>query len=551
MRLLDEGLSARLTLVSAPAGFGKTTLLAQWLQRSGDGGPARPPVAWVSLDARDSDPGTFWSYVLTALQSAMPHVGGQELLPLLRGSDCPPVQQVLVSLLNELAVDPTDVVLVLDDYHVIESREIDEAMSFLLEHAPPGLHVVLTSRSDPAMPLARLRARRELVEVRVTDLRFTPDEAATYLIDTMGLRLTPSQVRILERRTEGWIAALQLAALSLSKREDVDSFVSGFTGDDRYIVDYLVEEVLHSQPEHTEAFLLQTSILDRLTGTLCQEVTGQGEATAILQALDRANMFLVPLDDQRRWYRYHHLFADVLRTRLHEQHPGLVAELHRRASGWYERHGERNEAIEHSLTAEDFAHAAALIEREVPETRKQRQESALLGWLERLPDELVRTHPVLCVAYAGTLLATGTVEGVEQRLLDAERCLDSFDRAQLAAQADQTEYATADDAQIHGLPGWVALYRAAQALLGGRPLATVDHARVALRLLADDDLIGRAAAAALLGLASWGRGELDQAHQAYAVCSSLFRRAGHVSDVLACAITLADIVALKGVSVRR
>ena len=241
MRLLDEGLSARLTLVSAPAGFGKTTLLAQWLQRSGDGGPARPPVAWVSLDARDSDPGTFWSYVLTALQSAMPHVGGQELLPLLRGSDRPPVQQVLVALLNELAVDPTDVVLVLDDYHVIESREIDEAMSFLLEHAPPGLHVVLTSRSDPAMPLARLRARRELVEVRVTDLRFTPDEAATYLIDTMGLRLQPSQVRILERRTEGWIAALQLAALSLSKREDVDSFVSGFTGDYRYIVDYLVE----------------------------------------------------------------------------------------------------------------------------------------------------------------------------------------------------------------------------------------------------------------------------------------------------------------------
>ena len=313
MQLLDEGLFARLTLVSAPAGFGKTTLLAQWLHRTAEGGAPRPLVAWVSLDVRDSDPVTFWSYVLTALQSAMPHVGGPELA-LLQAADRPPMQQMLISVLNDLAADFTDVVLVLDDYHVIESREIDDAMAFLLENAPPGLHVVLTSRSDPAIPLARLRARRELIEVRVTDLRFTPDEAATYLTHTMSLRLTATEVRMLEQRTEGWIAALQLAALSMAKHQDVTGFVASFTGDDRYIVDYLVEEVLHSQPAHTEAFLLQTSILDRLSGALCDEVTRQVESTATLQALDRANMFLVPLDDQRRWYRYHHLFADVDRA---------------------------------------------------------------------------------------------------------------------------------------------------------------------------------------------------------------------------------------------
>jgi LuxR family maltose regulon positive regulatory protein len=545
MQLLDEGLSARLTLVSAPAGFGKTTLIAQWLHGTAERGPAQPSVAWVSLDARDSDPDTFWSYVFTALQSALPHIGGQELG--LRAADSPPVQQVLAGVLNDLAADSTDVVLVLDDYHAIESREIDEAMSFLFEHAPQGLHVVLTSRSDPAFPLARLRARRELVEVRATDLRFTPDEAATYLNETMGLRLTASQVRELEQRTEGWIAALQLAALSLAKHEDVAGFVAAFTGDDRYIVDYLVEEVLQSQPPKTEAFLLQTSVLDRLTGALCDEVTGQVDSTAILHALDRANMFLVPLDDQRRWYRYHHLFADVLRTRLDEQRPEQVAELHRRASGWYARNGERAEAIEHSLAAADFSRAATLIEAEVPETRKQRRETTLAAWLGRLPDDLVRAHPVLCVAYAGTLLATGTVQGVHQRLLDAEQYLDSAERADLVVEEAAADDAALTREQVRSLRGWVALYRSAHALVEGRPLPMVEqYAGIALDLLEDDDLIGRAAAAALQGLAAWGRGQLEEAHQAYALSSSLFRKAGHVSDVLACTITMADIRRAQG-----
>jgi LuxR family maltose regulon positive regulatory protein len=454
---------------------------------------------------------------------------------------------MLVSVLNDLAADSTEAVLVLDDYHVIESREIDDAVAFLLEHAPLGLHVVLTSRSDPAIPLARLRARRELIEVRVADLRLTPDEATTYLTRTMGLPLTASEVRMLEQRTEGWIAALQLAALSLAAHEDVSGFVASFTGDDRYIVDYLVEEVLHSQPARTEAFLLQTSILDRLTGALCDEVTGQVEGTATLQALDRANMFLVPLDDQRRWYRYHHLFADVLRTRLQEQRPDQVAELHRRASDWYERNGEATEAIEHSLAAADFRRAATLIEAVVPETRKQRREGTLLTWLEKLPDELVRARPALSIAYAGTLLATGAVLGVNERLIDAEQCLDRLALPYAAVTDGPAGTAVLGVAQVRSLRGWVALYRSALALVEGGPLGTVEQfASTALALLEEQDRIGRAAAAALLGLAAWGRGELQEAHQAYALASSLFRAAGHISDVLACTITLADIRRAQG-----
>ncbi len=357
---LDHGTASKLTLVSAPAGFGKTTLLTEWLAAS----PAAPGnerlAAWLSLDRADNDPASFWAYVIAALRTVAPGIG-ESALALLHAPQPPPIETVLTVLLNDLGAIAADVVLVLDDYHVIDAPEVQDGMTFLLDHLPPGLHVVIASRADPALPLARLRARGELAEIRAAELRFTPDEAAAYLNEMVGLQLTAQDVAALEGRTEGWIAALQLAALSMQGRDDVAGFIAGFAGDDRYVVDYLAEEVLQRQTDRVQAFLLQTSILGRLSGPLCDAVTGDGGGKAMLEALDRGNLFLVPLDDRRRWYRYHHLFADVLQARLLDEQPGQVPELHRRASAWYAQNGEQSLAIGHALAAGDFGRAADLV----------------------------------------------------------------------------------------------------------------------------------------------------------------------------------------------
>ena len=359
---LDRGAASKLTLVSAPAGFGKTTLLTEWLA-AGPAGPAGERLAaWLSLDRGDNDPASFWTYVIAALRTVAAGVG-DSALALLQAPRPPPIETVLTALLNELGALAGDIVLVLDDYHVIDAREVQDAMAFLLDHLPAQLHVVIAGRADPALPLARLRARGELAEIRAAGLRFTPDEAAAYLNEMMGLQLTARDVAALEGRTEGWIAALQLAALSMQGRDDVAGFIAGFAGDDRYVVDYLAEEVLQRQPGRVQAFLLQTSILGRLSGPLCDAVTGQDGGKAMLAALDRGNLFLVPLDDRRRWYRYHQLFADVLQARLLDEQPGQLPDLHRRASAWYEQNGDPSEAISHALAGEDFDRAADLVER--------------------------------------------------------------------------------------------------------------------------------------------------------------------------------------------
>ena len=380
---LDRGIASKVMLVSAPAGFGKTTLLTEWLAA----GPAAPAdqrvAAWLSLDRGDNDPVSFWTYVIAALRTVASGVG-ESALALLHAPQPPPIETVLTELLNDLGAIPGDIVLVLDDYHVVDAREVQDGMAFLLDHLPAGLHVVIASRTDPALPLARWRARGELVEIRAAELRFTPDEAAAYLNEMMGLQLTARDVAALEGRTEGWIAALQLAALSMQGRDDVAGFIAGFAGDDRYVVDYLVEEVLQRQPDRVQAFLLQTSILGRLSGPLCDAVTGQGGGKAMLEALDRGNLFLVPLDDRRRWYRYHHLFADVLQARLLDEQAGQVPELHRRASAWYQQNGEPSAAIGHALAAGDFGRAADLVELAIPAMRRTRQEATVRGWLEVL-----------------------------------------------------------------------------------------------------------------------------------------------------------------------
>jgi LuxR family maltose regulon positive regulatory protein len=535
---LDAGSAAALTLVSAPAGFGKTTLLADWLVSEDGSDTGQRSVAWLSLDRGDDEPRSFWSCVIAALQRVAPGVGVSELA-LLAASQPPPIELLLTTLLNDLGSGDGDLVLVLDDFHLIESRDVQDAMSFLLDRLPPRLRLVIVTRADPPLPLARLRARGELVEIRAADLRFTPEECAAYLTDTMGLALTADDVAALDGRTEGWIAALQLAALSLQGRDDVTGFIDGFTGDDRYIVDYLLEEVLRRQPQRVRDFLLQTSLLSRLEGSLCDAVTGSSGGRATLEALDRGNLFVVPLDDRRRWYRYHHLFADVLRSCLAEETPDLVPLLHRRASDWYFEHGDLPGAVEHALAGGHVDRAAAVVEMALPALSRDRQEAAVRAWVEQLPEAVLAARPVLSNGYAGALLSTGRVEGVERHLRDAERWLDSPGDADHAMQV-------VDEEGWRLLPAGVAVHRAGLALTTGDPTATVTHAQRALGLLQEEDHLGRAAASALIGLASWSGGELERARGAYETSLVSMHRAGHLADVLGLSIALADIQVTQG-----
>jgi LuxR family transcriptional regulator, maltose regulon positive regulatory protein len=539
---LINGLTHRaesaLTLVSAPAGFGKTTLLTEWLAEWLAVAPVEGrSAAWLSLDERDNDPALFWRYLVAALEAAAPGVGSNALG--LLQTPQPSTEAVLATLLNDLNAVANDVVLVLDDFHVIETPDVQTGIAFLLENLPPRIHLVIAARADPSLPLARLRGRGELVEVRAAELRFTPDEAAGYLNGAMGLALTPEEVDALEGRTEGWIAALQLAALSMQGREDVAGYIAGFAGDDRYIVDYLAEEVLQRQPEQIRGFLLQTSILSRLTGSLCDAVTGQDDGKVTLEALDRANLFLVPLDDRRRWYRYHHLFADVLQAHLRGEQAGRLPELHLRASDWYEQNGDRAEAIDHALAGADVERAAELVERSIPDLRRNRQEATLRSWLEALPEELYRIRPVLSMGFAASLMARGDIEGVEERLRQAERWL--------GPATDQvSEMVVVDEEAFRTLPTAISMYRAGTALVRGDVAGTITHARRALELADEDDQLARGAPTALLGLAYWTTGDLDAASGLYVDGMASLERAGYHSDVLGGSIALADMRLAQG-----
>jgi LuxR family transcriptional regulator, maltose regulon positive regulatory protein len=523
-----------LTLVSAPAGFGKSTLVTEWVATAATEGYA---TAWLSLDQRDNDPGLFWRYLIAALRTAAPDVGAGACA--LLESAQSPLEAVLASLLNDLDSLENDVVLVLDDYHVIEAQEVHQSMTFLIEHLPPQAHLVVASRADPALPLARLRAGGELVEVRAADLRFTPDEAAAYLNGVMGLDLTTEDVVALDGRAEGWIAALQLAALSMQGRDDAAEFIAGFAGDDRYIVDYLVGEVLQRQSQEVRDFLLQTSVLARLTGSLCDTLTGQHGGQAMLQSLEQANLFLVPLDDRRHWYRYHHLFRDVLRARLAEERPQAVGALHRRAADWFERHGERPEAIRHAMAAHDFERAADLVELAVPAMRQARQEATLRRWLEALPAEIFERRPVLAASLVGARMSTGDLAGVEQLLTAAEHWLD-------ATEAEAASMIVMDEAELRVLPSTIAMYRAALARLHGDVPGTMAHAHRVLELVGDDDVLERGAGASLLGLAHWSIGDLEAAYRWYAEGMASLERAGYYADQIAGAITLADLRIAQG-----
>jgi ATP/maltotriose-dependent transcriptional regulator MalT len=524
--LILRGSDARLTLVSAPAGFGKTTLLAAWAAAAADRGR---PTAWVSLDEGDRQPAAFWTYTLLAVERAAPGTTAGALSLLQSGQS--QIEVVLTAVINELSVRSDDVHLVFDDYHLADGLDVQPGMTFLLDHLPPQLHLVISTRADPALPLARLRARGELVEVRAAELRFTEDEAAAYLSAGGRLTLDDNDVAALASRTEGWIAALQLAALSLDGRRDPSAFVSGFAGDDRYVIDYLAEEVLDRQPDSVRRFLLDTSVLERLTGSLCEAVTEQPDGKAMLDELDRQNLFLVPLDDQRRWYRYHHLFGDVLRAHLVNERPDDVAELHRRASRWYDDAGEPVLAVRHSLAGGEADRAAELVELAIPELRRNRRESVIRAWIDDLPSDIVRNRPVLAMGFVGGLAASNEFAPIDGRLRDLE--------AMLAGPAD--ELVVVDRDELPRIPGAIETYRAALALAGGDPAGTVAHADAALATAAPGDHLIIAAASALSGLATWTSGRLEEAHHSYAAALAGLQEADHIADVLGCSIAVADM----------
>jgi LuxR family maltose regulon positive regulatory protein len=538
---LNEGLvmGCKLTLISASAGFGKTTLISDWIAGCSQ------PVTWLSLDEGDNDPAHFLAYVVAALQTIAPKIGAGALAAL-QSSQPPPIESILTALLNEIITLPDHFILVLDDYHVIDSRPVDNALTFLLEHLPPQMHLVIASREDPHLPLARLRARVQLTELRAADLRFTPSEAAEFLNQLMELNLSAEDIAALETRTEGWIAGLQLAALSMQGNKDVSRFIREFAGDHRYIVDYLVEEVLQSQPEPIRRFLLQTAILDQLNGSLCDTVTGEEEGSARLEALQRGNFFVIPLDDKRNWYRYHHLFADVLRMHLMAEQPDQVPALHRRASEWYERNGLRSDAIQHALAAEDFERAAKLIELVVPTMNLSRQFARMLGWLKTLPDELVRVRPVLSTEYALASMSCGENESVESRLRDAEQWLDTKVDILDGPESSAVGMIVVNEYEFRRVPGMIALIRAGQALARGDMPETVKHARRVLDLAPENDYLMFGGAASQLGLAAWTSGDLDAARQMTAEGMENVRLAGYISPAVGGAIVLADIQIAQG-----
>lgn len=523
--LLSRALDAPLTVVSAPAGFGKTTLLAAWLST------ADQPVAWVSLDARDRRSASFWPYVLTALDRAVPGSASSALN--LFGSGQAGIETVLARVVNELSVHDGDLTLVVDDYHLADSPDVAEGMRFLVDHLPPQLHLVVSTRADPALPLSRLRARGELVEVRAADLRFDGPEATAYLNDLNRLDLSADAVAALEARTEGWVAALQLAVLSLRDRDDAEGFIDRFAGDDRFVVDYLVDEVLDRQPDDVRRFLLDTAVLERLTAALCEAVLADapGAGRSMLDLLDRQNLFLVPLDDHRRWYRYHHLFGDVLHAHLLQERPGDVPDLHRRASRWYVENDDVEEAVRHSLAAGDAAVAAELVEQAIPGLRRVRRESVIRRWVDDLPDDVVRDRPALAMGLVGGLMASNDFAGVEERLRDVEAAL----------ARPGSELVVVDRDEFARIPAAIEMYRSALALVGGDPVGAIARARRAIDAAPAGDDLTPAAAAGLAGLASWTTGDVAAAHSSYVAAAAGLTRAGYIADVLGCSLAIADL----------
>ncbi len=508
-RGLGRGFRRRLTLVSAPAGFGKTTLIGEWVA------DCELPTAWLSLDEEDGDLVRFLTYFVAALRTIETNIG-EAASSLLQSAQPPPIETILTDLLNEIADVPEDFVLILDDYHSAAAEPVDRALAFLLEHLPPRMHVVVATREEPRLPLARLRALDQMTELRVEDLRFTPSEAAEFLNRVMGLGLSETNIAALEVLTEGWIAGLQLAAISMQGNEDDDGFIESFTGSHRFVLDYLIEEVLRKQPDSVRSFLSGTSILDRMCGPLCDAVLldtpPSGQET--LEYLERANLFIVPLDNERRWYRYHHLFADSLRRQPRED----AAELHARASRWYEANGQNLEAFRHAAAADDVERAERLIEGKGMPLHFRGASAMVVNWLESLPTTVLDARPSLWVLFASALSMTGMTTGVEEKLRFAERALRGVE----------------PDDQARNLIGHIAAIRALLAATRYQAEDIIAQSRRALEYLRPDNLPVRTATIWKMGMAYQLQGDRAAAARAYAEAISISRASGNtVIDISA------------------
>jgi LuxR family maltose regulon positive regulatory protein len=535
---LNEGLqrSPGVTLISAPAGFGKTTLISEWLVS------CKRPAAWLSLDEGDNELTRFLTYLVAALQTMAPKIG-ERVLEDLQSAQPPPTAALLTTLLNEITILSDNFILVLDDYHVIDSQPVDQALAFLVEHLPPQMHLVIASREDPPIPLARLRVRGQLIELRAADLRFTPTEAAEFLNRVMGLNLSAEDIAALENRTEGWIAGLQLAALALQGttstpgQQDATRFIESFTGSHHFVLDYLLEEVLQKQSENIQSFLLGTAILDRLCGPLCEALllapATSGQET--LEYLERANLFIVPLDNERRWYRYHRLFADLLQQRL-RQATSNVAEYHVRASQWHADNGFVSEAFHHAMAARDFGRAANVAERAWQSMDGSFRSAAWLGWIKQLPEEVIRVRPVLCTQIGTAFMDAGEPEASESYLREAERLL----------KLSPEEMIVVEQALFASLPAMIALDRAYNAQVQGDLSVTVSYAELALQLIAADDVYRRAQATVMLIFTHWANGNLAAVLQMMNDWMNSMQQLGNIVFVVASAFAVADILVAQG-----
>ena len=542
---LNHGLQRKITLISAPAGFGKTTLVTDWLYSQGDDSSSPFLVSWLSLDEGDNDVARFLTYLISALNrlpGLEPEIG-VGALQMIQAPQPPPPETVLITVINELALATQKIVLILDDYHLIDSQPVHESLNFLIENLPPQLHFVITTREDPPIQMARLRARGQLNELRAVDLRFTLEEAANFLNQVMGLNLSTDDIAALETRTEGWIAGLQMAAISMQGSQDVEGFIRSFTGSHRYVLDYLIEEVLEQQPESVQTFMLQSAILDRLTGSLCDvvrfgytetpssskgtAVTGQENGQEILEMLDRANLFIIPLDEERRWYRYHHLFADLLRQRLRQTQPEKLPVLHIRASEWFTHQGLHQEAIKHSLVARDYQGAAQLIRAVGIDIMQQGKHTTVLGWINAFPKEFVKEHPYLSVLYGWALQLTGQLESSEAHLLNAENALDNL------------EYR--EDEDVHTVLGLIHTRRAYLTFLMGESDKTISYARQAMEQLPETAVLIRAQTATYLGVAYHIQGQLQAAVDTYNGILPTIQRMGGNSTAVSCYFNLGDL----------
>jgi len=521
IKQLNEGVHGKLTLVSAPAGFGKTTLISEWVNQKDEKGRIHPStVAWLSLDEGDSDPIRFLTYFVAALQTVNLSDSegnsikiGNGVLAVLQSPQPPSTESILTTLLNEITAVSTPIILILDDYHLIDSQPVDKALTFLLDHLPPHMHLIMTTREDPNLPLSRLRVRGQLTELRATNLRFTPAEAATFLNQVMGLSLSVDEISALETRTEGWIAGLQLAALSMQGQENNTDFIQSFTGSHRFILDYLLEEVLNHQPEAIQTFLLHTSILDRMCSSLCDAVLQDSDTLGqeTLAYLEQSNLFILPLDNERRWYRYHHLFGDLLQQRLQLSTDELVTNLHSRASVWYEENDLEIEAFQHAAAANDIDRAERLMAGRGMPLLLRGAVGPVMNWLASLPTAVLDARPSLWVTYATAFLFTGQITGIEEKLQCAEAALQNI---------------TLDD-ETRDLIGRIASMRSTLAVAQNRVETIIIQSRRAQAYLHPDNLPVRTSVIWNLGYANELQGNRQAAKAAYLEAVSISESIGH------------------------